>query len=113
MHSTSIRVLVPALIAATSVFVASDLNLPLTAQATAPQVIASGRDNPRGLTFGPNGLLYVVEAGRGGPSTTLCARRGRRTAALLRSEWRHDADFRHWRTGARPHRSAVDCGTRG
>ncbi|MFN2444766.1 MAG: ScyD/ScyE family protein [Vicinamibacterales bacterium] len=35
------------------------------------QVIASGLDNPRGLEFGPDGALYVVEAGRGGNST-LC-----------------------------------------
>ena len=30
-------------------------------------VIASGFDNPRGLTFGENGQLYVAEAGKGGP----------------------------------------------
>jgi hypothetical protein len=42
----------------------------VTAQA-ALQVIASGLDNPRGLGFGPDGALYVVEAGRGGTSS-LC-----------------------------------------
>src|SRR5688572_8872256 len=36
------------------------------------QVIASGLDNPRGLTFGADGALYVAEAGRGGTSA-LCA----------------------------------------
>jgi hypothetical protein len=35
------------------------------------QVVASGLDNPRGLGFGPDGFLYVVEAGRGG-SSSLC-----------------------------------------
>src|SRR5262245_59849537 len=42
------------------------------AQAPALQVIATGLDNPRGLTFGTDGALYVVEAGRGGASS-LCA----------------------------------------
>ena len=30
-------------------------------------VVMSGLDNPRGLAFGPEGGLYVAEAGRGGP----------------------------------------------
>ena len=30
------------------------------------EVIATGLMNPRGLTFGPEGALYVAEAGRGG-----------------------------------------------
>jgi len=29
-------------------------------------VVMSGLDNPRGLAFGPEGALYVAEAGRGG-----------------------------------------------
>jgi hypothetical protein len=33
-------------------------------------VVATGLDSPRGLTFGPNGTLYVAEAGVGG--TTPC-----------------------------------------
>jgi hypothetical protein len=47
------------------------VSAPLQAQATM-QVIASGLDNPRKLAFGPDGALYVAEAGRGGTST-LCA----------------------------------------
>jgi hypothetical protein len=35
------------------------------------QLMASGLDNPRDLRFGPDGFLYVVEAGRGGNSN-LC-----------------------------------------
>src|SRR5438034_9662339 len=31
-----------------------------------------GLDNPRGLAFGPEGGLYVAEAGRGGPLSPLC-----------------------------------------
>ena len=33
-----------------------------------PKVVASGLDNPRGLAFGPDGALYVTEAGLGGPT---------------------------------------------
>ena len=31
-----------------------------------PQVIASGLNNPRGLSFAPDGALYIAEAGTGG-----------------------------------------------
>src|SRR5688572_32997010 len=36
-------------------------------------VVMTGLDNPRGLTFGKDGALYVAEAGRGGsgPCTVL------------------------------------------
>jgi hypothetical protein len=56
--------------------VAASVALPGAAvdAAAAPQftVIARGLDNPRGIAFGPEGALYVVEAGRGGagPCTT-------------------------------------------
>lgn len=54
-----------------AVFFTPTAQLHVGAQAPTLQVIASGLDNPRGIAFGPNGLLYVVEAGRGG--TTMCA----------------------------------------
>lgn len=40
---------------------------PLPANAT---VYASGLEGPRGLAFGPDGTLYVAEAGAGGTSST-------------------------------------------
>jgi hypothetical protein len=51
----------------------------VTALATPASISAStitrvmqGLDNPRGLAFGPEGGLYVAEAGRGGPLSALC-----------------------------------------
>jgi hypothetical protein len=37
-------------------------------------VVMSGLDNPRGLAFGPEGALYVAEAGRGGPGPCIVLR---------------------------------------
>jgi glucose/arabinose dehydrogenase len=36
-----------------------------------PFVLASGLEGPRGLRFGPDGYLYVAEAGTGGPTSTI------------------------------------------
>jgi hypothetical protein len=57
-----------AAIAAAIVF--SGAKTSITAQSSV-MVVASGLDNPRGLAFGTDGALYVVEAGRGGTSS-LC-----------------------------------------
>ena len=37
------------------------------------EVVASGLDNPRHLSFSPTGALYVVEAGRGGSGPCVTA----------------------------------------
>ena len=50
--------------------VVSGTKTSITAQSSV-MVVASGLDNPRGLAFGTDGALYVVEAGRGGTSS-LC-----------------------------------------
>jgi sugar lactone lactonase YvrE len=44
------------------------------AGATTTTVVMSGLDNPRGLAFGPEGALYVAEAGRGGPGPCVILR---------------------------------------
>jgi hypothetical protein len=47
--------------------VAAALAVPaLGIAASSPQAVMTGLDNPRGLAWGPEGGLYVAEAGRGG-----------------------------------------------
>lgn len=45
------------------------LVVPVAAQAVPPVPVMTGLDNPRGLAVGPEGALYVAEAGRGGGGT--------------------------------------------
>lgn len=43
---------------------------------TETTVVMTGLDNPRGLAFGPEGALYVAEAGRGGNQPCVVVRAG-------------------------------------
>jgi len=49
------------------------LALSTGASASTITQVMHGLDNPKGLAFGPEGGLYVAEAGRGGPVSALCA----------------------------------------
>ena len=48
------------------------LAVPTGVSASTITKVMQGLDNPRGLAFGPEGGLYVAEAGRGGPVSPLC-----------------------------------------
>ena len=48
------------------------LAVPAHASASTITQVMHGLDNPRGLAFGPEGGLYVAEAGRGGALSPLC-----------------------------------------
>src|SRR6201996_698708 len=66
MNTRKLLFLLPATLLA-----ANTLSNPSHAQVTSTQtVIASGLNGPRGLKFGPDGLLYVAEAGTGGTTST-------------------------------------------
>src|ERR1700733_1211617 len=67
MERTPRRFLTAALLAA-AVSPAFAQAPPLPANAT---LVASGLEGPRGLRFGPDGYLYVAEAGSGGTTSTV------------------------------------------
>jgi hypothetical protein len=48
------------------------LAIPAGASASTITQVMHGLDNAKGLAFGPEGALYVAEAGRGGPASGLC-----------------------------------------
>lgn len=65
MKNTSI-----ALLCVTVVVTTGAIPVPSHAQAPKVKVFASGLENPRGLRFSPEGILYVAEAGLGGTLST-------------------------------------------
>ena len=48
------------------------LAIPAGVSASTITQVMHGLDNAKGLAFGPEGALYVAEAGRGGPASGLC-----------------------------------------
>ena len=60
----------------TALFTLAVITMIGVAAATAQTVtvVMTGLDNPRGLAFGPEGALYVVEAGRGGSGPCMVLR---------------------------------------
>jgi hypothetical protein len=62
-----------ALVCAAVVGSTGAMPIPSHAQAPKVKVFASGLENPRGLRFSPEGVLYVAEAGLGGTLSTTSA----------------------------------------
>jgi hypothetical protein len=74
-HLGSISIITVASLLATAQVVSAQEASPDAAAAPPPMsanvsVYATGLDNPRGLEFGPDGALYVAEAGQGGTTST-------------------------------------------
>jgi hypothetical protein len=73
--SLAARRLLSAVIACTAVAIVTPISTRLQALPTF-QLVASGLDNPRGLAFGPEGGLYIAEAGRGGAGPCITGAEG-------------------------------------
>ena len=61
--------LLPAALLATGI-VPTSTHAQTETAASNVHVLASGLNGPRGLKFGPDGMLYVAEAGTGGKTST-------------------------------------------
>src|SRR3954447_20187708 len=57
----------PGMVKTNSVTSQSNAESPISTK----KVFAKGLYNPRGLKFGPDGYLYVAEAGKGGANSTV------------------------------------------
>jgi SMP-30/Gluconolactonase/LRE-like region len=68
--SLKMKVCLAALVLVASVGVQGHRNNPGHRPEPTVDVFARGLDNPRGLAFGPDGTLYVAEAGSGGTEST-------------------------------------------
>jgi hypothetical protein len=68
----TVKKIIAALICLTAGFAVSTASIPACAQLSSnATVYASGLESPRGLKFGPDGDLYVAEAGTGGTISTV------------------------------------------
>ena len=73
-----------------------------------PQVVATGLDNPRHLTFAANGDLYVAEAGSGGTGPCLPGAEGGEVCFGKSGAITRVSDLWHRRSGASQTRVVTD-----
>ena len=77
----------------------------ITGAATTWDVVVNGLDNPRGVAFGPEGALYIAQAGSGGDGPCGPGPEGTRCYGETGAISRYDPDDKRFR-GCR-HRPAL------